>query len=125
MSDATSIYDQVPDDDTQGGRLYRARESKNLTVRELAWKLGVQQATVAKWESDRMAPNSHRLSVVAGILDVSLSWLLYGVGTGPVEIDDDIAGLSARFDKIVALHAQTASLLKEFEGDLIRRAQGS
>jgi transcriptional regulator with XRE-family HTH domain len=123
VQNATNIYEQKPDDDTPGGRLSRAREASNLTVRDIAWKLSVRQSTIAKWESDRSMPSAHQVSMLAGVLNVSLSWLLHGVGTGPVETEhDDVSALSSDLERLVALHAETARLLKKMETDLARRS---
>lgn len=122
MHDATNIYEQTPDDDTPGGRLTRAREARGLTTRDLAWKLGVRQSTVTKWESDRSVPSSHRLSTLAGILDVSLSWLLHGVGNGPLETDEeDRPAMAEHLRSLIALQTQTAELLRQIEKDIARR----
>jgi transcriptional regulator with XRE-family HTH domain len=77
-------------------------------------------ATVKAWESDRSSPSSHRLSLLAGLLDVSLSWILHGVGIGPneSEIEDEDLSVDAKFDRLKALHAQTSVLIKLLEGDL-------
>ena len=122
MNDATNIYEQTPDDDTRGGRLTRAREARALTTRDLAWKLGVRQSTVTKWESDRSVPSSHRLSILAGLLDVSLSWLLHGVGTGPLETDEeDQPAMAEHVRSLIELQTRTADLLKRIEKDIVRR----
>ena len=35
------------------------------------------------WESDRSEPRANRLTMLAGFLGVTPTWLLYGVGNAP------------------------------------------
>ena len=37
------------------------------------------------WETDRSAPRSNRLLTLAGMLNVSPTWLLTGVGESPLD----------------------------------------
>jgi transcriptional regulator with XRE-family HTH domain len=70
-------------DDTIGGRISLARDALDLPIDTLARNLGVQSQTWADWENDRANPQASRLAMIAGTLDVSLSWLLTGRGLGP------------------------------------------
>ena len=73
---------------TLGDRLAGAREAAGLTQEELATRLGVRHETLAGWEDDVADPRANRLQMVAGMLNVSLMWLLTGEGEGldgPVE----------------------------------------
>lgn len=76
---------------TFGDRLTGAREALGLTQRELADKLGVKLKTVRGWEEDLAEPRANKLQMLAGLLNVSLMWLLNGEGdglTGPAEAAD-------------------------------------
>ncbi|WP_143748896.1 hypothetical protein [Mesorhizobium sophorae] len=53
---------------------------------QAACRLGVDTACWKAWECDRAAPQSNRLAMMAGILAVSPSWLLSGIGAGPLEL---------------------------------------
>lgn len=126
MSDTTNIFEEQPDRDTVGGRISRAREASSLSARDLAWRLGVTLATVKGWESDRAQPSSHRLANLAGLLKVSLSWILHGVGIGPSE-DDDIAetageDVAAQLARLRLLHVETGSLIEQLRGEVDRMA---
>lgn len=79
--------------DTLGGRISFARELTKLTMAQVATRLGVETACWKAWECDRAAPQSNRLATMAGILGVSPSWLLSGMGAGPLalESNDDAA----------------------------------
>jgi len=68
---------------TFGDRLAGAREAAGLTQAELARRLGVRARTIAAWEDDHSEPRANRLQMVAGLLNVSLRWLLTGTGDGP------------------------------------------
>lgn len=124
MPDSTNIFEEKPDHDTLGGRFARAREAAGLGIEQLAWQLGVDIACVRAWESDRAQPDTWRLTTIAGLFGVSLSWLLHGVGTSPSE---DAAGAAAwadaQLDRLRALHAETGSIIARLEIDLARRRQ--
>ena len=84
--------------DTIGGRLIRAREAMDLTTSQLARRIGVRTHTLGSWETGQTAPRSNRLAMLAGILNVSPTWILAGRGEarlvddGPVS-DDNPEGL--------------------------------
>ena len=122
MPDTTNIFEQTPDLDTFGGRLSRAREAAGLSVKELAWRLGARMTTVTGWESDRSQPDSHRLGIMCGVLNVSLSWLVHGVGDGPTELDPDavVRAFGERFARLKSLHQETTRLLGRIQADLER-----
>jgi transcriptional regulator with XRE-family HTH domain len=67
---------------TFGDRLAGAREAAGLTQADLARRLGVRAPTIAAWEDDTAEPRANRLQMVAGLLNVSLRWLLTGQGDG-------------------------------------------
>ncbi|WP_430465035.1 helix-turn-helix domain-containing protein [Tabrizicola sp.] len=67
---------------TLGDRLEAARNAAGLTQRQLAQRLGVRDTTVAAWEADRQEPRGNRMQMIAGMLNVSLMWLMTGEGDG-------------------------------------------
>ncbi|NJS40206.1 MAG: helix-turn-helix transcriptional regulator [Rhodobacteraceae bacterium] len=67
---------------TFGDRLAGAREAAGLTQEDLAQRLGVRLTTVQNWEEDLAEPRGNRLQMLAGMLNVSLSWLLTAEGNG-------------------------------------------
>ncbi|TCM84563.1 helix-turn-helix domain-containing protein [Rhodovulum steppense] len=67
---------------TFGDRLSGAREALGMTQTELAKRLGVRLATLKAWEEDRAEPRANRLQMLAGVLNVSMMWLLNGQGDG-------------------------------------------
>jgi transcriptional regulator with XRE-family HTH domain len=75
---------------TFGDRVTGAREARGMTRRELADRLGVRVKTLESWEEDRADPRANKLQMLAGVLGVSLMWLLTGEGDGleaPPETD--------------------------------------
>jgi len=71
-----------------GTRIADARVRSGRTQTEVANQLGVKVSTVDKWERGTASPRSNRLTALAGILGVSLSWLIVGYGNEPTATDD-------------------------------------
>jgi transcriptional regulator with XRE-family HTH domain len=67
---------------TFGDRMAGAREALGITQTELAKRLGVKLATVRSWEDDLAEPRANKLQTLAGVLNVSMMWLLNGHGDG-------------------------------------------
>ena len=67
---------------TFGDRLTAAREAAGLDVDGLATRLGVKVETLTAWEEDVKEPRANRLQMLAGMLGVSLTWLMTGRGDG-------------------------------------------
>lgn len=67
---------------TLGDRLTAAREAQGLGTAELARRLGVKLKTIEAWENDTSEPRANKLQMVAGLLKVSIRWLLTGEGEG-------------------------------------------
>lgn len=110
---------------TFGDRLAAAREALGLSQSQLASRLGVRLGTVQNWESDRSEPRANKLQMLAGLLNVSIVWLLTGQGEGGVEAE--AAALDAEETSILAemreirlglarLMERTARLEKRFRG---------
>jgi transcriptional regulator with XRE-family HTH domain len=72
-----------PEATTFGDRVAGAREQAGMTQTELAKRLGVKLKTLKGWENDLSEPRANKLSMMAGLLNVSLLWLLSGEGDGP------------------------------------------
>jgi transcriptional regulator with XRE-family HTH domain len=73
---------------TFGDRLAGAREAAGLTQEDLAQRLGVRLTTLQNWEDDLAEPRGNRLQMLAGMLNVSLAWLLTAEGDGLAEPTD-------------------------------------
>lgn len=70
-----------------GARIADARTAAGRTQTDIANQLGVKVSTMEKWERGVALPRSNRLTALAGILGVSLSWLIIGHGDQPTAPD--------------------------------------
>ena len=102
---------------TFGDRVTAAREAAGLTTADLARRLGVRDTTVAAWEEDQADPRANRLQMLAGVLGVSLMWLMTGEGPGvPAPLDDETRTRRAGLDHLRAeVRALRMSLLRTAE----------
>lgn len=100
--------------DTLGGRIVHAREAQGLTTSQLARRMGIKTDTLQGWESDRAEPRSNRLLTLAGMLSVSPTWLLTGVGEAPVEAFTETEMMHIR-DSVVRMREQAMTLVDELE----------
>ena len=75
-----TIFFNDNQDTTLGGRVFQAREAANMTVAQVINRLGVRKATYMAWEADRSEPRANKLVALAGILNISPTYLLSGLG---------------------------------------------
>ena len=80
-----------PETATFGDRLAAAREAAGMTQALFARRLGVRLSTVEGWEGDQSEPRANKLQMMAGLLNVSIIWLLTGEGEGVAAPDDSAA----------------------------------
>lgn len=73
------------DSATFGDRVVAAREAQGLSQQALAKRLGVKLKTVRGWEDDLSEPRANKLQMMAGLMNVSIMWLLNGEGDGLIE----------------------------------------
>ena len=90
---ALAMIRRPSDNDTLGGRIWRARDAMNLSVKDLADRLGVRGDTISAWERDRSEPRTNRLFMLAGVLGVTPAWLIAGIGDAP---KDDLSNTVIR-----------------------------
>ncbi len=108
-----------------GTRIVEAREAAGLSTPELAERLGVKASTLRNWEREKSEPRGNRLTMLAGVLCVSPTWLLTGFGEEPsaqsdeelaavrsslVELKDQLHGMAERIDRLASrldAHAQS------------------
>lgn len=110
------------DSDTLGGRLSRARDAANISLAVLARRVGTTKQAIIDWENDRAEPSVERLTLVAGVLDISLMWLLHGVGNAPAnEIGPDpLAALNAQLERLRRMHEDTAQIIDRLGREISR-----
>lgn len=110
-ADTTDWYSG--DHATFGDRLTAAREAQGLSQAQLARHLGVKLKTVQGWENDSSEPRANKLQMVAGLLNVSIRWLLTGEGDGvpePATSEEIAEGAQALLRDMQAMRAQMAQL---------------
>lgn len=81
-----------PDVATFGDRLTAAREASGMDQATLAERIGVEVQTLQNWEDDLAEPRANRLQMMAGVLGVTITWLISGEGEGlegPASVADD------------------------------------
>ena len=78
MPDLTTMEQVRAANPPLGPRIRLAREGAGYSVQELALRVGVEAASVRAWESGKRAPRANRLQMLAGVLNVNLTWLLEG-----------------------------------------------
>ena len=122
MPDTANIYTVPPDADTMGGRMLRARDAAGLSIADVAARLGVRKTTVQAWENDRSQPRANKMQMIAGLLNVSLSWLLHGVGTGPTEDDGTrlLESMALQLDRLKRMQHESQLLAARIESDMRR-----
>ncbi|MEM7320225.1 MAG: helix-turn-helix domain-containing protein [Pseudomonadota bacterium] len=102
-----------PDTATFGDRVSGAREATGMSQSELARRLGVKKSTVDDWEQDLNEPRANRLSMMAGLLNVSITWLLTGEGEGmdaPFEEMESRRDLSDAVAELRAIRGEMRTL---------------
>ncbi|MCZ4353040.1 helix-turn-helix transcriptional regulator [Roseovarius aestuarii] len=109
-----------PNATTFGDRLTGAREGAGMTQAQLAKRLGVKKKTLDGWENDLADPRANHLSILAGLLNVSLLWLMSGEGDGPgdpaeAEMPEGAAELFNEIRDISAQMTRAASRLARAE----------
>lgn len=110
---------------TFGDRIVAARDAMGLNRSQLAARLGVKSATLANWEDDRAEPRANKLQMLAGVLNVSMVWLMTGAGEGvavsgddPAEAHDLLADLRSIRTEQVRLGERLARLEKRLRARL-------
>lgn len=98
---------------TFGDRMAGAREALGLSQAELAKRLGVKLKTLRGWEDDQAEPRANRLQMVAGLLNVSIMWMLTGRGEGldgPVDAAENAAPTEAVRDILTEMRTLSSEM---------------
>jgi transcriptional regulator with XRE-family HTH domain len=102
-------------DYTLGERICKARDATGLSTAQLARRMGIKTSTLHGWESDRSEPRSNKLVLLAGVLNVSPTWLLVGRGTAPLNEDDSVPEIESLRIGLDRAHKQALALVEEIE----------
>jgi transcriptional regulator with XRE-family HTH domain len=108
---------------TVAQRIAFQRNHLGLTQSQLARRAGVKTSTLQAWETGRKEPRADKLLRLAGILQVSLVWLMSG--NTP---DDAVNAASApeteriaqTLDRALSLQHDLAALLIDVSADVTR-----
>lgn len=114
---------------TFGDRLTAARHAAQLTQEALSRNMGIKLKTLKSWENDLSEPRSNKLQMLAGVLNVSLVWLMIGEGEGVAAPDDEadnaaksqnriLARIIKEMHSVCAEHAAIGSRLAKLEKEL-------
>ena len=101
-----------PDTATFGDRVAAARDAAGMTQQQLAKRFGVKAATLKAWEDDISEPRANRLSMLAGLLNVSITWLINGEGEG-VNSPEIVPEMSQEMSDLLLEIRTLKSTLKE------------
>lgn len=104
---------------TLGDRITAARDAARMTQADLAKRVAVKKTTIRAWEEDLSEPRAAKLSMLAGLLNVSITWLLTGEGEG-AESPDDSSELS---HDLAALLTELRSLREDMRRGADRAAR--
>ncbi len=109
---------------TMGSRIENARLAQGLSTRQLATRLGVKPATIENWERDRSEPRANKLLTLGGVLNVSVLWLLQGVGetghTYRAHAFSETAAIHQKLERATAIQQELAALLLQATADITR-----
>lgn len=89
---------------TFGDRAAGARRAMGLTQERLSQKMGIKLKTLQAWENDMSEPRANKLQMLAGVLNISIIWLLTGEGEGVADPWADTKPISS----------ETTDLISEF-----------
>jgi transcriptional regulator with XRE-family HTH domain len=121
MADSNDINWYSNDAATFGDRIAAAREARQLSIGMLGRRIGVATKTIEAWENDISEPRANKLQMLAGILNVSIPWLLTGEGEG---VAPEAAETTAEVSEVMTeLRTLRTDLLKTAErvGQLEKR----
>ncbi len=113
----------MPLESTPGSRIKLTRNRLGLSIQDLADRVGVTRKSLENWENDRSEPRGVKVMKLAGVLQVSMIWLL--TGESPPSSDREPAVLETarimqKLDRAAALQRELAALLIEVSADVSR-----
>jgi len=109
---------------TFGDRVAAARRDAGLSQKDLCGNLGIKLKTLRSWEDDISEPRANKLQMLAGMLNVSLAWLLTGKGEGVSAPDYassgnvvsvDPAAASGLLDELRAVRNDLGAVMQRLE----------
>jgi transcriptional regulator with XRE-family HTH domain len=120
MDSETAVAERAAQSDysdetsTFGDRLALARDALGLSQAQLANRIGVKVQSLRNWEEDRSEPRANKLQMIAGMLNVSMGWLMSGIGEAPTANSADGSGdMSAILSDLRGLRGEQARLAEK------------
>lgn len=110
MDDADAYFSNQ--NATFGDRVAAAREAQGLSQEDLAHKLGVKLKTIHGWEDDISEPRANKLVLLAGVLNVSMRWLLTAEGEGLEAPEDEVELTGDMRDLMIELRRTKAEFAR-------------
>jgi transcriptional regulator with XRE-family HTH domain len=104
-----------------GERIAKTRQDVGLSAADLAKRMGVKKDTVEKWEAGRVEPRPNKLMQLAGILEVSLLWLMTGKAAEEESRAygfDRVDSLKRKLERAQSLQGEVLRLLGEVDRDI-------
>lgn len=85
---------------TLGERIYKLRDSLQLSQKEFAEKIGVSQSSIFYWESGKKEPKLSQLEKIADALEIPVTDLLFEKGTSVAKISDGNSSVYINMENI-------------------------
>ena len=108
---------------TMGSRIEEARRATNMSLPQLARRIGVKSKTLENWENDRSGPRAEKITKLAGILRVPIIWVLAGEtpeSTVRAPSLSETGEITKKLERAIAMQQNLASLLIEVSADVSR-----
>lgn len=101
---------------TLGERIKNRRKMLKLTQKQLASKMGIDNTTISKWESDTYEPDAKSLNRLSEILDASTDYLLCRTDNpnGNTSKKNDLPELTAKDERDIAKDLE--NIINNLEG---------
>lgn len=99
-------------------RIRRAREAAGFSTAQLARRMGIQTRTLSAWEDGRAEPRANRLVMMAGVLNVSPTWLLVGRGEAPSDTPGEVALIRAELAQLRATVERQSGLIDRLDNHI-------
>lgn len=96
-----------------GARLAQLRETLNLPRTKLSGMIGIDRASIQRYEEGQYFPEISTLATLSGVLGVSLDWLL--VNRGPMYYKEKIAETDENERDRLLLREEYRALLDNME----------
>ena len=95
-------------EDDIGRRLRAHREARNLSLRELARRLGLSPSAISQFETGKSRPSVSTLYAIVGELDISLDELFSGIGEQATAAEPGRPGKGEQREAAEGRHVQRA-----------------